>query len=247
MKPAARQIVRWSALVLPLLAAGGCYRPDPADRPLRPGQVLDFEVLYSQNCSGCHGADGRLGPAPPLNDALFLAIASDAELTRVVSEGRRGTPMTAFARAAGGGLTPEQIESIVHGMRTKWGKSTTQPVGTLPAYVATGGHGDASTGATVFAQACAMCHGANGQGAARAGALHSPPFLALISDQALRRIIITGRPDLGMPDYRHLVDGSARPAPLSDREIGDLVALLASWRGAAQPAEKVARATGASP
>ena len=32
--------------------------------------------------------------------------------------------------------------------------------------------------------------------------MNEPDFLALVSDQALRRIIITGRPDLGMPNYR---------------------------------------------
>ena len=43
------------------------------------------------------------------------------------------------------------------------------------------------------------------------GAINDPAFLALISDQALRRYAITGRPDLGMPAY----DGKARP----DRRI----------------------------
>ena len=33
-----------------------------------------FETLFKQNCSGCHGREGKLGPAPPLNDSLFLAI-----------------------------------------------------------------------------------------------------------------------------------------------------------------------------
>ena len=41
--------------------------------------------------------------------------------------------------------------------------------------------------------------GAHGE--KRIGAINDPAFLALISDQALRRYAITGRPDLGMPDY----------------------------------------------
>jgi cytochrome c oxidase cbb3-type subunit 3/ubiquinol-cytochrome c reductase cytochrome c subunit len=55
-------------------------------------------------------------------------------------------------------------------------------------------------------------------------------FLALISDQALRRIIITGRPDLGMPNY---AESAGRPKgykPLTSGEIADVVALLAYWR-----------------
>ena len=42
----------------------------------------------------------------------------------------------------------------------------------------------------------------------------------------LRTSIIVGRPDLGMPDYRHLKLGKA----LTDQDITDLVAFLASKR-----------------
>jgi mono/diheme cytochrome c family protein len=86
----------------------------------------------------------------------------------------------------------------------------------------------------VFVQACAVCHGDNGRGVHKDDRLtlviNDPVFLALISDQALRRIIITGRPDLGMPDY-----AGARPQQhsfhqLTPEQVNDLVALLASWR-----------------
>ena len=72
--------------------------------------------------------------------------------------------------------------------------------------------------------------GTNGEGGENGGEINDPAFLALISDQALRRIIITGRPDLGMPTY---ADGDGRSAefqPLTSAEIDDLVALLADWR-----------------
>lgn len=246
-----RPLIRTAWLVampLALWLTCGCNPPDPANRPLRPSEVMDFGVLYSQNCSGCHGAEGCLGPAPPLNDPLFLAMASDGDLRRVIAEGRPGTPMMAFAREAGGGLTNEQVGAIVAGIRSKWGQATTTgPSAAPPSYLVQAGRGNVASGATVFARHCAMCHGANGEGASNAGALNSPAFLSLISDQALRRIVITGRPDLGMPDYRHAADGSVRPAPLSDQEIADVLALLASWRqSAAQNSGQVAQATGAS-
>jgi mono/diheme cytochrome c family protein len=88
----------------------------------------------------------------------------------------------------------------------------------------------------IYQRACAGCHGLNGAGGegnhSRVGAINAPAFLALISDQALRRIIITGRPDLGMPTY---AENRGRPAdyrPLNSAEIDDLVALLAEWRSA---------------
>ena len=62
------------------------------------------------------------------------------------------------------------------------------------------------------------------------GALNDPAFLGLISDQALRRIIITGRPDLGMPPYNGKQDRPPDFHELSSTEIQDLVALLRSWR-----------------
>ena len=61
------------AILLALTA--GCDfpgRPRPADRPVPADQVLDFAALYRENCAGCHGADGKHGPAPPLNDPLFF-------------------------------------------------------------------------------------------------------------------------------------------------------------------------------
>ena len=72
--------------------------------------------------------------------------------------------------------------------------------------------------------------GAEGQGAEEAGAINDRAFLALISDQALRRVIITGRRDLGMPDYSDSNWRSPKFKPLTSAEIDDLVALLACWR-----------------
>ena len=56
-------------------------------------------------------------------------------------------------------------------------------------------------------------------------------FLALVSDQGLRTIVITGRPDLQAPDWRGNVPGQ----PMSDQEITDVVAWLASRRVQSQP------------
>src|SRR5712671_5507399 len=80
-------------------------RPDPADRPVPADHLLEFSALYQRNCAGCHGADGTLGPAPPLNDPLFRAIVPETELTDILTNGRNKTLMPAFARENGGPLT----------------------------------------------------------------------------------------------------------------------------------------------
>jgi mono/diheme cytochrome c family protein len=216
---------------LSLLLTVGCHwpgQPKPDDRPVPEDQVTDFGKLFARNCAGCHGGEGKLGPAPPLNDKLFLAIVPDDELLRVVREGRPGTPMPAFARDKGGPLTAKQVEALAQGLKPRWGGPP--PEGKPPPYLAPKGPGDKERGAKLFALACAACHGEKGQGAKEAGALNDRAFLALISDQALRRIVITGRPDLGMPIYSDSDWRSPKFEPLTSEQINDLVALLASWR-----------------
>jgi mono/diheme cytochrome c family protein len=240
-------------------------KPNPADRPVPADQVKDFGALYATRCAGCHGADGKLGPAPPLNDPLFLAIVPDAELLRVITNGRAVTPtqkspMPAFrlgksaplTEAQGSAwaelkekthanpkqqsvLTVAQVKVLAEGIKQRW-KAAALASDLVPPYLApaTGGSGNKDDGARVFARACAGCHGDQGQGGKHGerqiGAINDPAFLALISDQALRRYAITGRPDLGMPAF----DGTdGRPPdfrPLTSAEINDLVARLAYWR-----------------
>ena len=122
-----------------------------SDRPVPAEKVADFGQLYSRNCSGCHGSDGKLGPAPPLNDPLFLAIVPDGELRRVIAEGRTGTPMTAFAKENGGSLTQEQVAILAHGIKPRW--ATTKPKGQPPSYRADAKAGDKIAGLAVFARA----------------------------------------------------------------------------------------------
>jgi mono/diheme cytochrome c family protein len=217
-----------------LVFALGCDlpgKPDPKNWPEPEDQVANFDRLFARHCAGCHGADGRLGPAPPLNDPIFLAIVPDEELLRTIAAGRRGTPMPAFAHRHGGPLTDDQVQALAAGIKPRW--QAEEPLGAEPPpYLADSdeqGDADRDRGRAVFARACAECHGDRGQGGHVAGAIEAPEFLELISDQALRRIIITGRADLGMPSHSSQ-DRDADFEPLSSREVSDLVALLAEWR-----------------
>jgi len=228
--------------LLPLLAAliAGCDLPGRPTPPEDKG--TDFSALYATRCAGCHGADGKLGPAPPLNDPIFLAIVPHADLVRVISEGRTVTsaqksPMPAFVRDRGGPLCSAQIKVLADGFKKRWQSS---PSGSLPPYSrpTQAGGGNKEQGAKLFTRACAECHGPQGQGdkdgqPLKGGALNNPAFLALISDQALRRTIITGRPDLGMPAFNSKEGRPPDFRELSSAEIEDLVALLRSWRQSA--------------
>lgn len=241
--PGPRRHLAASLTIASLLAlcAAGCDfpgRPDPKDRPVPEARVLSFPPLYRQNCAGCHGANGRLGPAPPLNDPLFLAIVSDAQLLRAIRDGRDGTPMPAFSQQYGGALTDAQINALAAGIKRQW-KAAEDAPDSLPAYARSENDSpklladDPQRGADVFALACAECHGTSGvgeKGGGTRGAIQEPAFLSLISNQALRRIIITGRADLGMPSY---AEKEGRPADfqrLTAAQIEDLVSLLAAWR-----------------
>jgi mono/diheme cytochrome c family protein len=125
------------------------------------------------------------------------------------------------------------------GVVPKWGAPEMPPRGT-PSYAeetasASGSRaGDVNKGTVVFARACAACHGDHGQGIQENGetvrTIHEPALLGLISNQALRRYVITGRPDLGMPSYAKARPDNPNFVPLTDEEVTDLVALLASWR-----------------
>jgi cytochrome c oxidase cbb3-type subunit 3/ubiquinol-cytochrome c reductase cytochrome c subunit len=137
-------------------------------------------------------------------------------------------------RYCGGPLTDAQVQALADGIKKRWRPAASGEA--PPQYLSPNGvkSGNPAEGARVFARACAGCHGPMGQGGERGGrsvgAINEPAFLALISDKALRRTMITGRPDLGMPPY----DGTAGRPPdfrsLTSAQIDDLAALLASWR-----------------
>jgi mono/diheme cytochrome c family protein len=247
-------------------------KPGEDHRPVPEDRVTQFTTLYGLNCAGCHGADGKMGPAPPLNDPLFRALVPEKELESVITKGRHGTLMPAFGSEGGGPLrgvqikallTPVQIQVLVHeikgipykvesvgrvpvrvvgdsgGVAPKWGEPPPAPDNAPPylppeAKADGGGTGDRERGETVFARACSMCHGDRGEGVGHDGIvknrINDLDFLALSSDQVLRRYAITGRPDFKMPDYAGKAGRSDHFQPLTSQQVGDLVALLADWR-----------------
>jgi cytochrome c oxidase cbb3-type subunit III len=221
--PSAASLFIASALLF--LACGPLPgRPSPVNAPERPSEIADFAKLYSQNCAGCHGADGHFGGALPLNNPAYLAIVNDASVRDAIATGITGTSMPAFATESGGTLTGEQINIIVSGIRSGWGAKVERTKDSPP-YLSPE-VGNASNGSKLFGLYCASCHGGNETGGT-AGAVTDESFLALYSDQSLRTLIIAGRPDFGHPGW----NGYPNQAPLGSAQVSDLVAWLSAQRG----------------
>jgi len=228
-----------------LLAASGCGRlpgkPAPGAEVPRPDSILDPVVLYRTNCAGCHGSDGKLGPAMMLSDPVYLSIVDNDTLRSTIAHGRAGTAMSAFSQQEGGMLTDEQIESIVRGIRERWGASPL--VGATPPPYTAITTGNAAQGERVYATFCASCHGNDGSGNTEMGRGLSPrapdmrlPATQNLSDAELFYIIENGVWLTGMPAWGtgtkegeaqswHLVQFIRHLPQLTPAEIEEMEAL----------------------
>ena len=205
-------------------------RPKPGPEVPSPDSVLDFATLYNQNCSGCHGAEGKNGPSYPLANPAYQALVDEQILHQIVVKGQPGTHMPPFAVSTGGTLTDQQVDSLVSGMRAAWYKPGTLDGANPPPYKAAK-PANSAHGQQVYTTYCAGCHGAAGaSGKSKAGSITDPAFLALLSDQVLRTVVVAGRPDIGQPDWRNDLPGH----PMSDQEVTDVVGWLSSQRPATQ-------------
>src|SRR5260370_42020856 len=127
--------------MLALAGCSGCNgspgRPKSDSEIIPPSQIMGFRLLYSQNCAGCHGANGKGGAAIALANPVFLAIADDSVIRRTAANGVPGTALPAFAQSAGRMLTDKKIDALVLGIRSC---EIPHPLATLspPPYVAQG-------------------------------------------------------------------------------------------------------------
>lgn len=229
---------------LSLLVVSGCRSGKPGFRAetMRPDQQLNFSVLYRQDCSGCHGDGGMYGAALPLNNPVYLTWAGHDRILNIVANGVPNTLMPPFSYAGGGLVTNKQIEAIVNGMMSHWNKPGKLNGANLPGYTPAG-KGDVAQGQTAFRFFCARCHGTDGMGLSPGGSRSSryaaaskpesavgsivnPTYLALISDQGLRDIVVAGMPGENMPDWRNDAPGKA----MTDKDVTDIIAWLVSHR-----------------
>ena len=216
-----------TALCAMLVSGCGSPHGQPAkeSETLAPNEVSEFGTLYGQNCAGCHGTEGGGGAAIALANPVYLAIADDASLRKVIAQGVPGTAMPAFAQSAGGMLTSVQIDVLTKEIRSRWSQRGILDATSAPPYTPKL-TGDAQRGEAAYKTFCASCHGPSGSGGAKGSSITDDSFLALVSDQGLRTIVIAGRPELGAPDWRGNIPGK----PMTDREVSDVVAWLISHR-----------------
>jgi cytochrome c oxidase cbb3-type subunit 3/ubiquinol-cytochrome c reductase cytochrome c subunit len=92
-----------------------------------PARAQRGARLFAGGCASCHGAQGEGRLAPSLHNPVFLELVSDAFLRRTITDGRPGTAMAAFGQT----LAPEQIDDLIHFIRSLRAQST--PSGTTQA------------------------------------------------------------------------------------------------------------------
>lgn len=211
----------------------GCHGPDGDTGPAPPLHDGLFRAIIPEKELSRVIVSGRAGTSMP----AFLTDNGGAltpDQIHVLFCEIKGIPYKIVRDDSG---DPRTVR-IVHdpaGAAPKWGPVPTAPKGTPP-YLAPEPTSIPTSEKCeqirkgVFARACGDCHGDRGQGGSGGGAINDPAFLALISDQALRRLIVTGRSDLGMPNYADTDGRSDDFKPLSSEDVGDLVELLAFWR-----------------
>ena len=187
-----------------------------------PALSADGAALYGRHCAACHGDSGRGGIGVPLA-TVVQGLVSDDYLRATIRHGRPGRVMPAFAS-----LADDEVEGIVRHLQSM-GR------GRPPRYASAPVPGDASRGRVLYAERCASCHGARGEGGRGTGvtlsrprglpimppALHNPGFLKAASDQMIRTILMQGI--VGTPMVSFLDAG------LTERDIDDVVAHVRSF------------------
>lgn len=117
------------AIVRHIRSWSGKPEPEFSDTPVR-GDVQHGKQLFASYCAACHGVNGDGGRgtgvtfsrkrdlpiiAPALNNAGFLAAASDEMIRHTLQFGREGTPMRSFLVQ---GLSEQDIDDLVSYVRT---------------------------------------------------------------------------------------------------------------------------------
>ena len=186
------------------------------------GEILTEGLLvYAENCSACHGANGSGTIIAPSIDSDDLRARPKEEIIQMVNSGINGTLMASWQNI----LTPEEINATVD-LIYRWPELIetgvdfpeveVMSIPSSPELIA--------DGQNLFNIACKSCHGVDGYGSPMAPAVNNQLFLEETPDAAIYQIIAGG------------VSGTLMPAwgsRLSDYNLQSLVAFLRSMQPSA--------------
>lgn len=192
------------------------------------GKYSEGAALFEENCSACHGEQGRGGQGLPLNLQSFLRIADTGYLIRSMRNGRPLRDMPAFEEI----LEPEQMKAIAFFIKGwQYQPSLELPSGPI--------NGDVAEGGALFKGLCTGCHGLDGKGGPIAGgghvigavsgiggpALADPGFLKSATDSYIKATLMFGRTGTPMGAY---LKGRQGFVELHESEIDSIVTYLRS-------------------
>ncbi|MBW8367089.1 MAG: c-type cytochrome [Arenimonas sp.] len=189
--------LRLCAFVTAALLAAAPALAQNAMPPLMPEESAAAAARYQQYCALCHSPD-RSGyandHAPSLKSPQLFEAGFPYVIAEAIAYGRPGTPMGAYHEEVGGPLTRTEIRQL-----TRWlgEQAAATPVELPDGAVA----GDVALGAKVYADSCASCHGAQGEGGTGT-ALGNATMLALTPDSFIRHTIENGRDGTPMLAFR---------------------------------------------
>ncbi|HET7009546.1 MAG TPA: c-type cytochrome [Anaerolineales bacterium] len=193
---------------------------------LEAGEGAPVELgaeLFATNCATCHGDFGEGGANPtrpgdviaPISSAEYLKTRDDSTLRAIIAQGQPNFGMSPFGTAYGGPLDDPDIDAIVAFLRS-WELS---PPVELPPEVAT--TPIAVSGAEIYADVCAQCHGPIGEGGL-AVALSDSAFQERNTDEDLYNSINLGHDATAMIGWGEI---------LSADQIRELVAFIRQLGG----------------
>lgn len=168
---------------------------------LREVALAAGRATFANNCAPCHGANAGGRPGyPNLNSDNWLWGGTLAEIHQTITHGvrwesdpdTRASQMPAFG--ADGILTKEQILDVAEHVRSLKGRGEDAAA--------------ADRGAAVFAENCASCHGAGGEGIKDFGAPALKNPSRLYGDAKADIVAQVTKPRHGvMPSWSQRLDG----------------------------------------
>lgn len=172
-------------------ATFGKYAAMPIEEVANDPQALKMgSRLFANNCAVCHGADGggNFG-FPNLTDKDWLYGGEPATILQTITHGRNGQ-MPAWGPILG----EEKVAQAAEYVRSLSGQEHDAAL--------------AAEGATVFAQNCSACHGADGKGTHAMGAPNLTDDIWLYDGSAagIRQTIRNGRANV-MPAQEAKLQG----------------------------------------